>query len=63
MLEKRGREHYVTTSVGASFHVYDAATLRLRFVSGAHEAPIDHMIIVNDVTLVAAGARLYTWHR
>ena len=59
-LQKRGREHFVSASIGHAFQIYDAAHLHTRFVSGLHAARIAALATRGDCTFVAAGAPRHT---
>lgn len=54
-LQRRGTRHFVTTAVNNSFHIYDAAKLRLKFVGPQLPAPVTALASADDLTFVAAG--------
>jgi U3 small nucleolar RNA-associated protein 21 len=62
-LLKRGKQHFVTTSIGRSFHIYDCARLRLQFVSPLHPDYIRSIVAYKALTFTACGTKLYVWHR
>lgn len=63
LLQVRGAEHFVSTSVGAAFHMYSCDRLRLLFVSSPQPRPITCLAAHGDVTFSAGGSRIYLWRR
>ncbi|XP_012564230.2 WD repeat-containing protein 36 isoform X1 [Hydra vulgaris] len=62
-LEVKGTEHFVTTVVGASFHIYNAGKLNLLFVGEPLTEQIAAVISVNNTHIVAAGCNVYLFER
>jgi U3 small nucleolar RNA-associated protein 21 len=65
-VKKAGSEHFVTTALDTSFHIYDAAKLRLKLVGeptrNGHR--IRCLLAANrQLTFVAAASTLYVYER
>jgi U3 small nucleolar RNA-associated protein 21 len=65
-VKKAGSEHFVTTALDTSFHVYDAAKLRLKIVGEPtrNGQRIRCLLAANrQLTFVAAASTLFVYER
>lgn len=63
VVQRRGTETFVTTSVGRAFQVYNCANLRVRFVGPQLPGRITALEVHGDYTFAAVGADVHVVHR
>lgn len=58
-----GSEHFLTASVGSSFHIYDCDDLQLQYLSRPLKGPISAVLSVGEFTIVSVEAELLIFHK
>lgn len=62
-LQSAGPEHFITTCIGKSFHIYNASKLQLKFVGQSVVDPIAFLLSVKKSTMVGTGTRVVVYIR
>ena len=60
---KRGNHHFITASIGRSWHVFKSNTLRTRLISPERESQIGVIASVTNFTCSTIGRQLLVWQR
>ncbi|KAI8062716.1 Utp21 specific WD40 associated putative domain-containing protein [Gongronella butleri] len=63
VVESRGQEYFLTTSVGHNFQTYNLAKMHLLFVGPTTDEPISAMTSAAGVTYVATGNKVLSYKR
>ena len=58
-----GSENFITTPVGASFHIYDCNDLQLQYLSRPLTGPIRAVLSVGECTVVSVGSEIFIFHK
>eukprot|EP01134_Creolimax_fragrantissima_P007953 CFRG7953T1 len=62
-LQTKTNTHFITTCIGDSFQMYNAAKMNLLFVSSPVGEPITCMDMVKDNVITCSGNQVISWHR
>ena len=62
-VSRLGTEHFVTTAVGSTFHIYDCDNLQLQYLSRPLLAPIRVLLNIGECTAVACDADIMIFHK
>jgi U3 small nucleolar RNA-associated protein 21 len=63
VVQKRGSQTFVTTSIGEAFQVYKCEKLQLSLVSPRIPERITALAVKGDLTFTACGNEIITWNR
>jgi len=63
VLQAKGSDHFVTTAVGKTFHIYNCSKLNLVCVGEIQEENIDLLSSHGDFTLTASKETIRLWNR
>ena len=58
-----GSEHFVTASVGCSFHIYDCSDLQLQYLSRPLSREIGCVLAIGECSAVTQGSEILLFHK
>ncbi|KAI8926926.1 Utp21 specific WD40 associated putative domain-containing protein [Entophlyctis helioformis] len=62
-IQARGQAHFITSSIGDSFQIFDGDKMRLLFVGPKLESPITSIASFKDLTFASSGSEIIVFNR